>query len=151
MPRGTSSISKPAVASAAKRLSDFPAEDQLTLVSRLFARIDASWPGQWTARWSETAVETNAKEWKRALQEFTLGQFDRALAAARRRHLDFPPTLPQFSELCREARAGEIRPDQVLPSAFTTRRTEAARTALKDCYQMLGLRVPEDLTKPVNG
>lgn len=68
------------------------------LISRLFKRLHAAYGKHWTDMWLDTPIDAVKATWAHYLANFSAEEIGRALE-----HLPkFPPTLPEFVELCRQ-------------------------------------------------
>lgn len=73
-------------------------------VERLFLRFQATYGNRCATMWADAPVAEVKAVWADALGQFVADDIRSALASSFDHYPDFPPTLPQFVGLCRDAR-----------------------------------------------
>lgn len=69
------------------------------LIERIFKRLVALYGASFTRQWKDVPADTMKFTWARELAGFTDAEIVRGLEACRAR--EFPPTVPEFRNLCR--------------------------------------------------
>jgi hypothetical protein len=85
-------------------------------IDHLFIRLAHFYGAPWLDRWQGLKLDEVKRDWATALADVTLEQVRLALDNLKS---TFPPTLPEFRDLCRQYRRVEIRksePHVVYPS-----------------------------------
>ncbi len=85
-------------------------------VERLFLRFQAVYGNRVTTMWADAPVEEVKSVWADALGQFTGEDLKHALTASFEHYTEYPPTLPQFVGLCRDARRLRAAGATKLPS-----------------------------------
>lgn len=105
------------------------------LVSQLFVRMQSIYGGLWSARFSgDRLLEAAKAEWALELANRDEETLARAVEACKRQ-FDRPPTLPEFSRLCRPVEAAHRPFVFALPGP---RNPEVARAGLAEVRAKLG-------------
>lgn len=76
-------------------------------ISRLFTRLQAIYGNRVSTMWGAADPQEVRTVWAERLGPFAQ-DIGPALEAMERSYRDYPPTLPQFTELCRDARKRRI-------------------------------------------
>ena len=85
-------------------------------VERLFLRFQAIYGNRMTTMWGDVPMSEVKAVWADALGGYDGEDLRRALAACQAAYQDFPPTLPQFAGLCRDAKRARASEATKLPS-----------------------------------
>lgn len=78
-------------------------EAQLAWIERLFSRLTAVYGNRMRTMWADADPQEVKATWMAALNRYSNDDVRRALASMLTSYLDYPPTLPQFLNLCRDA------------------------------------------------
>ncbi len=73
-------------------------------IQRLFSRFQAAYGNRMEAMWKNADPAEVRRAWDEELSVFPADDVIEALDAMRRAYTDWPPTLYQFADLCRDAR-----------------------------------------------
>jgi hypothetical protein len=105
------------------------------LIKKLFYRFTQNYGAAWTSRHkSESEWEDGANYWTESFLEFDRRVFTLAVKQALELYKDFPPTLPQLMELCRN-HAGIPTPSEVMDLMI---RKDFSHPLVKLCYDKMG-------------
>src|SRR6478609_6817399 len=74
-------------------------------ISRLFSRFQAIYGNRVATMWGDVDLSEVRSVWADELSRFEAVDIKRALETMLIAYPDYPPTLPQFSAMCRDARA----------------------------------------------
>ncbi len=74
-------------------------------VSRLFSRFQAIYGNKVATMWGDADLNEVRQVWGERLAHYEAVDIKRALETMVVAYTDFPPTLPQFMGMCRDARA----------------------------------------------
>jgi predicted glycoside hydrolase/deacetylase ChbG (UPF0249 family) len=74
-------------------------------IERLFLRFSAMYGNLWVQRWKDVPMDVVKAEWTAELERFSLEMIRKALDHCTA-HNTLPPTLPEFSQICRQFRGG---------------------------------------------
>lgn len=96
-------------------------------VERLFSRLQAIYGNRVTTMWADANPQEVQSVWAEGLGGFVGDDLRDALTAMQSAYPDYPPTLPQFSALCRDARERRRQSVQKLPPPKTKAPAEAMR------------------------
>jgi len=118
-------------------------------IDRLFVRLQQIYGHRWSSQFGTGAHVAKAHqaakaEWAQSLDGIHVDAVAQALEAMKREYVDWPPTLPQFLQLCRPQSAPYHKPAPRLLEA--PRNPEVARAALAECRRILGRGAPADGT-----
>lgn len=79
-----------------------------TRIDRLFLCFTAFYGQLWRSQFkNEEFLEFMKNEWGKALNEFEERHMETAISRCRKDH-NYPPTLPQFVDLCQTAKKREV-------------------------------------------
>lgn len=110
-------------------------------VERIFARLDVIYPSKWRAWMKDDQTANLAKaEWEKDIRPFADGAIAHALEDCKRMNVEWPPTLPQFLQLCKAYRP-PAKP------ALEKLRTESENEAGKEALE----RIQRDLAAKMRG
>jgi len=74
-------------------------------VSRLFSRFQAIYGNKAATMWADADLNEVRSVWAESLGRYEAVDIKRALETMVLAYTDYPPTLPQFAAMCRDARA----------------------------------------------
>lgn len=99
-------------------------------VDLLFAKLGARYGRHWLDMWAECPIDFVKAEWHEELRRFHPAQVTHALA-----HLGkFPPTLPEFADLCTQFR----RPSTPAALALAAPREKVPTGTFKRLRNIIG-------------
>jgi|SRR5690348_9270704 len=78
-------------------------------VTRLFSRFQAIYGNRAQTMWKDADPNEVRSVWADALGHYEAQDVRRALEAMVMAYTEFPPTLPQFTSLCRDARSARTQ------------------------------------------
>jgi len=104
-----------------RRLSELSDQGNHKLMIALWQRMSDLFGVSWETQYGDVDG-TAIKSWSRALADFTTEQLGRGIRACENWQKNFPPTLPQFKELCLTVK--HEKPN------FTQRRMAAEKTSV---------------------
>ena len=101
-------------------------EQQRGWVERLFGRLEALYGASFIRQWENTNINEVKSVWAEKLGGFTAQQIGGAIKACDDRN--YPPNLPEFVDLCRQAARREVKPPMIeAPQLSVEERMDRAR------------------------
>ena len=111
---------------ATATLRQLSMELQLGWIERLFARLEALYGASFVRQWENTNIAEVKKVWAEKLGGFTAPQIGAAIKGCDDRQ--YPPNLPEFIDLCRQAAKRTDKPRAIeAPQLSVEERMERAR------------------------
>jgi hypothetical protein len=103
------------------------------LIDRLFARFGAMYGNRFLDMWREIDIVDVKKCWVDELSKFAVGDIGKAVSDLKANN--FPPTLPEFLQLCEKAK-GQRESMQIRMTALPPRieSSEELETAKARCF-----------------
>lgn len=105
-------------------------------VDRLFLRLSVMYGAKWAAMWDGVPLADVKDGWATALARFSGETLGRALENCGQ----FPPTLPEFVEICRTSAVPSHHYFPALPAPEPTRNNKAAHKAFDLAKSWTGKR-----------
>jgi len=88
----------------------------------------------WIDMWADIPMDAVKEEWQGGLYGFSLKDIGDAITYCAD-HNKFPPTLPEFRDLCRDMKRKHQPAHQALPRKFTAEEMEANQQKLKQAFR----------------
>lgn len=127
-------------------------------VDQLFLRFAAIWGHSWQSRFQSQPLLVVAKgEWAMDLSGYRVDLIARAITRAKGDYPEFPPTLPQFTAICKSLWADDERTREArrVPVKYDTParvgpRNDIGKRVLDDLMKRMGITTTRSQHEPIN-
>jgi hypothetical protein len=105
-------------------------------IDRLFLRMASLYGKHWIDMWADIPMDAVKEEWQGGLYGFSLLEIGDAINHCAENN-KFPPTLPEFRDLCRDMKRKHQPTHKALPRHYTKEEREANHQRLQQAFKVV--------------